>query len=1296
MENDLKFTGEEPVVINYNGSADDIYAPIRTSSSDINIVNTEILDDLYTAQKDNISVKIESGHHPRQWIVEYSDPGSVQSSQILPPPAEQNSYTIHNQWLFFTDVNGDYRFNGSVDEDGIEVQVKLKYDYTNNCWVVDNYWGLDDLDFYFFDLNNTSYKIHWTGTNHTIQKWTGSDWTTPIPYVKENIDWEADTECGICGYYGPIPEDKVCPDCSSTDGWIYEKTTTDCSYGTDYIIKTINGGLELLFGKERYFWDSTNLKWYETDSYVDIDQESDYYSLPGCWYHRIKNKNGTLIDACVVTGVNSGETSDWVVWLDPTDSTFTKLIPLENGWSFYSLFTDDEGYLYFQRNDGVVLFWSWDIEQWCEWARFEENDAQSFHVDYIIPGQQKRVVIQYNNSNSEIFTFQLYNFQHPTAYLREIILPQIEYETLWEGYMMPNIYSQSVTQNLDIISTTVIDPVSILKYVTVDKLCERPQNMSYGDLIGLAISYVMLDSHLLSVERSVIYDGDTFTGNNGLLNLRCQVSNFWDESEKPSTVYEMIEELLRPFSLTLVFTGKKYVIYNSNKTTGVRIFDNYEIGVDGSIVSLLGETQEEIGTYDIDDDWIPNNSKDTTIEINSTYNSVTGVCSSSVPSYSKMAIDVINYNQTNQYEKGGVNVQTNKSKGYKKVHRIITIRPGTTRPVTYITPVTEDKYYYIWNGVYVNEDYDLKPYNPIDTTWYLNANKLKTYLDGTVGYPADYGSVLNFYGGIMNPNATGKSQAVDKSVEVKKRITAYYVDNGTPLEFLEPEDIIWTYNFAGTGGGRLVKSDTSDSKWGESMPYVGTNRKVYHQEYDNVVLSEVNDNLLEISLAQSFSRTGVDSRIDVMQNNTATNKTWGTGQVLQSATSKYFPDLWNSKNVKVNPIYFNRYTTGHGSCTPIWDETRFDVYVKLSDDSLLQFNGIEWVTDNGSHNYPFYLGKLMNNTDLYHTDHRYNCIRSSANSTSFYSGGGNKYALTDDDITINYDNWSGVVDGEGDSQTTIPSYKKQGFNNIFNTSEGNLSIKLPYVEDSGATIYVDVYNAGILGMTGNSSSPTTNYTQETFYYSLTDDETLSTNFREIKAWTTFLPYNVSYIKGEHLDLKISITVPETNMGQVFSQSDIKYEMTSPNNYIEEYEGPTFKVNTYNELVNSSWSYIMWNTSVADPGEFIINGVATRPEWYTIQAYYNWLCLIRKVYATTLKPLRDIKIDNIMKFIKSEIGDNPLVIVSDSWDVKNNRHSIVGVECQDLDVFYINPINVAEIPRQARSDRFNLPTASRRI
>lgn len=1262
MENDLKFSGDYPVTINFTGNADDIYAPVRGSSCDINIVHSHILDDLYSARKDEICVRINGEKPEMVQTVVINSQGTCEGAVITPDPTTGDFYHITDRNLLYRDYPArNLRFNGGItDDNGIVYRVNLLYDTTLNVWVEDNSWSLLIGDWYFDD-NDYSYRVTNENGVHYVYEWDGSGWTGQTPYQKEE-----------------------------------NGTYTDCNYGVENIVHWGDIGIiEMVWGKETWGWDSGNKRWGSWNPYTDTDG-SDYYSLYGYSYHRVKNSEGTLVDTLIVNGYEDDEVSNWVVEVHTAARTFTRMIPIDQR-DLNQLFTDDSGNLYKIVNTGEIWFWSWTVNQWVKWIEFEgegEFTANTFFFDYEIPSSSgKRIVVRYQNGSNLTRTIHLKITQAPTAEFGEEWTGNYVPDLLWEGYKMPNTYNQDVTLNLDTIEMTAIDPVSLMKYVTIDKLYAKPGIATFGELIGKAIAYVMLESHTLNIERGVIYGNSTYDGYNGLLDLTCQISNFWDESDEPSTVYDAIGEILKPFNMTLVFTGNKYVIYNSNKTTGTRTFDSYELDVEGAIKTVLGEVSETVGVYDIDNDWIPNKPQETSLEINTSYNSVKGVCSTSKPSYSRMVYDTIDYNQTDRYEKGFVNIQTNKSKGYEKVHRVVTIRPGTTRPATYIHPVLENRYYYIWNGVYLDPDYDLDTNNtPVDIPWYLNINKAKTYLDGSTGDPANYGSLLNFYGGEMNPKATGKSQATEKSVEIKRRITAFSPDNGTPLEFLEPEDIDWTYsNALSIQGPGLSKSDTSNVKWGHSEEYKGSNRRIYHQEYENVALSEVNDIVLDISMAQSFSRTGIDKRIDIMQNNTATNKVL-SGVVLTSADSKYFPALWNSKNVKVNPVYFNRYTTGHDSCTPIWDETRFDIYVKLSDNTLQQFNGMAWVPDDGTHSNPFYLGRLMNNSDLYHNDFRYDCIRSSATSTSFNSG--DKYTLAEEEITINYDQWNGVIDGKGNTTETIQPYKNQGFNCISRSSEGDISIKLPYVTDLAATIYVDVYNAGILGMTGNSTSPSANFSNEPFYYSLTQQESTS-DFMEGKAWVTFLPINASYIKGEHVDLKISITVPDSNLGQMFSQSDIKYDMKGDDSLVEQFNGPTFNVNTFNELVGSSWSYILWGTDVADPGQFIINGMATRPEWYVIQAYYNWLTVVRKLYDSTIKMNDDTRMDNIMKFINTEISNNPMMIISDSWDLKSDRHSIKAIECHHLEVDYVRPINVAEIPRRARSDRFNLPTATRK-
>ena len=73
---------------------------------------------------------------------------------------------------------------------------------------------------------------------------------------------------------------------------------------------------------------------------------------------------------------------------------------------------------------------------------------------------------------------------------------------------------------------------------------------------------------------------------------------------------------------------------------------------------------EDMSGYHFDlDDWKSNNTNEASIEIGSTYDKVTGVASTQVPSYSKMVFDTVDYNQKALYDILGLNVQRNKSKG---------------------------------------------------------------------------------------------------------------------------------------------------------------------------------------------------------------------------------------------------------------------------------------------------------------------------------------------------------------------------------------------------------------------------------------------------------------------------------------------------------------------------------------------------------------------------------------------------------------------------------------------------------
>lgn len=868
--------------------------------------------------------------------------------------------------------------------------------------------------------------------------------------------------------------------------------------------------------------------------------------------------------------------------------------------------------------------------------------------------------------------------------------------TIWEGYKQPNTFSQEVTPNLDNISMTCIDPVSILKFVTIDKLFDHTKVMTYGEVIGRVLSYVMLDTNTLWVERFVTYNSGT-----DILTMQVQLANFWDEMDEPDTAYQMLEEMLRPFCLTLVYEAGAYQIYSVNKISGNRRFDKYTINSDGSL-TLSSSNQSEtrtIGLYQFSqDDWKSNNVSSPTVEINSTYSSVKGTCSTCVPEYESMITDTIKYIHKNQYAYDDLNVETNKSKGYEK--RVVWIQhtpQDTPHPQTVLDQDSDSHWFYLWNGVYVNSDYDLVSQGGY-TDWYDNINKAKYYLDGGTGHPNDVGAVLNFYGGANNPAATGKTPSREKDVSIDKRITAYAADNGTPLEFLEGSDIEWSF-LRDNGIPVLRKSDTSNTKWGTSHTMGSSNRKVYHQEYKNVTLSSVQDYCIDFNLSQSYSRTGINVKMDMVNDNTTTNKTYsgsGSSRTLSTCTSRYFPIIWESENVKVNSLYFRRYASdgANSTCRAVWDERMIVMYVKLSDGTMKQFNGFEWVNDNGNHQFPFFLGKMITYQNLFHNEMKYDMIWGSGN-------GAPKYTLKDEETQIYYDNNVGVVESESDADSVVKyrTYKSLGYDCVFDCGEGSLTIRLPYVDDLDATVYVDVYNSSILGMTGMDSSITLgNGDQEPFYYTLTDPDTLpTTDFKELKVYICFFPVNIAYVKAEHLDLDMEIKVPQSNLGQMFSESDIEYKIKNNQNYVEEFTGPSFQVNTFNPLVSTSWSYLMSGGVVADPALFTLNSVTARPETFTVQAYMNWLGTVRKIYTKTLVPEggRTRRFSNIRTYITTpEVGSNELLVIKDSWDVKTDRHTIQAVEDNGLQVSSISTVNEAELPRMARSDRFNLPTSRR--
>lgn len=899
-------------------------------------------------------------------------------------------------------------------------------------------------------------------------------------------------------------------------------------------------------------------------------------------------------------------------------------------------------------------------------------------------------------------------------------------DTLFEGYMTHNTYSQSLSPNLDNINMTAIDPLSLLKYIYIDDILEKSKSITMGELIAKALAAVKIDCNTVWIEDSVEYKGEDTVYK--FVDMLIQTNNFWDESGDADTVYDAISECLRLFGYQMCFTGVRYMIYLAvaDHTFGstYRYMGKYRIE-DGGTLTQTGSASPN---YKKEDTWFRHSKGEwttiddnTTVSIDDTYDRISGVASTKIPNYSLTAFDMVSSEERDKYDVGAVNVASNKIKGYKN---------GAL--------YTNDDWYYLWNGVYINDDYELN-LTDVGVNGYANINGAYEYLTGKTGHPTAYGGLLNFYGSEENPTATGKEQPIERAVDVKECITVFAADNGTAPEFLEKEDLKFTYTGIyergdGENSGRdealLDKTNKTDSKFGSNQTG-DVERIAYMQKYENITISKEAEQTLVIDLTHGYSRTGFKNTIPVYDYSTVVNKGFTLvnngddseywGYRLLSGTAYTYPYSWRSDNVVVNNNYFNKYGSTKVpnydifACRPVFDKRRVVVSMVLSDGTKYQFNGKEWIEveyitkDNG-----FYLKKLMNNEKIFNTDFQYNLIECADGTT---------FALNEDGYTYYLDETCVVEKEIKDSKVEFKYYGNKAnewMKHIDEVSEGRLAIILPAIDGVNVQVACSIYTSNLLGMTGRtghgSSSNLAHYVSYEVSGSYTYDDGEQSSSGSLNSGLigdeygkiasrgvemTWMPVNATYIKAEHLNLDISLSVPESNLGQMFGESDIKYQTAPSKRFRQSYEAPDFKVNTKHPIVGQSHSYVIIGNSLADPNKFSMGWqtkLPCRPENYVMQGYKNYWGTIRKTYNRVLVPHKD-GFSNCLCFI--EVPDLPddghgrwLVVVSDSVDVKTNRHTISAVEDYNMNVNEITNYTVIEVPRKARNDRYNLPSVKK--
>lgn len=928
--------------------------------------------------------------------------------------------------------------------------------------------------------------------------------------------------------------------------------------------------------------------------------------------------------------------------------------------------------------------------------------------------------------------------------------------TMFEGYMTHNTYSQSLSPNLDNINMTAIDPLSILKYIYIDDILEKSKTITIGEFIAKALAAVKIECNTVWIEDSVEYRGEDKVYD--FVDMLIQTNNFWDEGGDADTVYDALSECLRLFGYQMVHTGEKYMIYlavaDHTFGTTYRYMGKYRIE-DGGTLTQTGSASPN---YKKEDTWFRHSKgewttidENTTLSIDETYDRISGVASTKIPNYSLTAFDMVSSEERDKYDVGAVNIQKNKIKGFNKS----SANYGGGQLMT------EDEWYYIWNGVYINDDYKLD-ITGVDVNGYANINGAYEYLTGKTGYPTAYGGLLNFYGSEDNPTGTGKEQPIERAVDVKECITVFAADNGTAPEFLEKEDLKFSlssvYGTDDDGASTLIgykidKNNATDSRFGTNENQITTKRIAYEQKYENITMSKEAEQTLVIDLTHSYSRTGFKNNINISNYSNVENavfslKSDGDGEnqsitsaILKRGTAYTYPLSWQSNQVTVDSNYFNKNTVSGitippedlGGVKEVWDERCVVLTLILTDGTRYQFNGKEWyqlgkdepfTQDKG-----FVLKKLMNGEKLFHTDFQYDLIQCADGTTySLNPDGYNYYTHTESGVV--------VFNKKDSSNGTAPSgYTKRTFsyyaaatnswkNYIDEAEEGRLAIILPAVDGVNVNVNCTIYASNLLGMTGNKNDAAPDTSTSLCFqikglveYNVEyQDDPIQTPLTEsmidnpqmpygyvvgTEVECKFMPVNATYIKAEHLDLDISLSVPESNLGQMFGESDIKYQTAPSKRFRQSYEAPDFKVNTKHPIVGQSHSYVIIGNSLADPNKFSIGWqtkLPCRPENFVMQGYKNYWGVIRKTYNRVLVPHKD-GFSNCLCFI--EVPDLPddghgrwLMVVSDSVDVKTNRHTISAVEDYGMSVNEISNYTVIEIPRKARNDRYNLPSVKK--
>lgn len=132
---------------------------------------------------------------------------------------------------------------------------------------------------------------------------------------------------------------------------------------------------------------------------------------------------------------------------------------------------------------------------------------------------------------------------------------------LWFGYLSPNVYSSDYVNETNLLSLEFVDTLSQLDYFKY-KYIDMAENRSYIRSFYAIITSILdrIDSEKV-INEIYLSNSLQIRGNNDVLNkMMIQERNFFDESDEADTCKNVLSEIIKYLSMTMIQYGDKYLI----------------------------------------------------------------------------------------------------------------------------------------------------------------------------------------------------------------------------------------------------------------------------------------------------------------------------------------------------------------------------------------------------------------------------------------------------------------------------------------------------------------------------------------------------------------------------------------------------------------------------------------------------------------------------------------------------------------------------------------------------------------